>query len=124
CTFNEYDVVSGEPKVGHKVQFAFHSGGYVSLPVATKVVVDPQTEIQLQPTEAPVLPQLPERNQDDLRLLSGIQPQIPQREECYGRVKFWGAEMHSGVMEVDEADRFPFSESDIVRGTPGIGRMG
>jgi hypothetical protein len=37
-------------------------------------------------------------------------------EELYGTVKFWGAEMKSGIIQIDDNNRYQFTESDIIRG--------
>jgi hypothetical protein len=111
-SFTERDVVSGEPKVGHKVSFIGHPAG-VSIAAATKVVVDPQIETQSELNRNPEseIPQLVER----------VVQQAPQQREFYGRVKFWAEQSKAGVIEVDETERYPFSASDVVRGIPQEG---
>jgi hypothetical protein len=125
-TFTEKDVVSGEPKVGHKVSFEGHPSGYASLPVACKVIVDPQTPQQLaQPKlETPARRQLPEPEVQSLLKIPPHPEQLyesAQVQELYGRVEFWGTEMRSGSILVDDNNSYQFSERDIVRGTPEQG---
>jgi hypothetical protein len=118
CTFTEYDIVSGDPKVGHKVSFVIHSGGYVSLPTASKVVVDPQT--QSKPQTNPAQPQLPEPDTQQLvERLQQIRPAQPE-DDLYGQVIFYGDGTNSGVIEADGV-RYKFEATDVIRGIPSQG---
>jgi hypothetical protein len=46
--------------------------------------------------------------------IAGSSP-LPE-EELYGTVKFWGAEMKSGLIQIDDNNRYQFVEADIIRG--------
>lgn len=64
--------------------------------------------------------QLPERNHD-LRLLSGIPPQLEQTAvEQYGEVEFYGPESKAGVISADGIS-YPFNEVDVICGIPQTG---
>lgn len=61
-------------------------------------------------------PELPQR-----QLPESVQPRIPAHpeqadEELYGTVKFWGAEMKSGIIQIDDNNRYQFAEAAIIRG--------
>ena len=109
-SFTERDILSGEPKVGHKVSFLGHPAGTVSIAAATKVVVDPP--------ESQLTPQLNRNPESEIQqLVERAIQHTPQQREFYGRVKFWAEQSKAGVIEVDETERYPFSERDIVRGS-------
>jgi hypothetical protein len=76
---------------------------------------------QVQPCKAQQIQQ-PSIEGDLNTLVARVLPerviqQSPSPREFYGRVKFWAEQSKAGVIEADETERYPFAESDIVRGS-------
>lgn len=125
--FTERDVLSGEPKVGHKVSFAGHPAGGLTLPPATKVVVEELPEQLAQEVSEEVAidhlmekmlqpRQLPEQQSYEYP----SQPK-PQAVEMVGTITQYNGETNTGIIHAAHAD-FMFYGSSIARGFAEIGK--